>query len=577
MPDMTPTDTAVETTVETAPTETTPAETTPAETAPAPTVRPPQPCGRCATPTQHRRYVHTSGLATTQRSLWCEACVRSNASRCTECTATVAGPSRVSVTTSAYGDTKKYCVACVSRRVENGSIRMDHDDNGTPVLVVASLYIMVIGDMATPDAGTIVRLNTVSTSTCSGHVGRWPGAPTCRVVDAHVVATSDGHIVCTACLPRLPVCTACRTPTGDTRRYAETGTPHPQRQICLSCETARQTAADLATVRIGTYHNTASRGYRPTGQPSTSRRPKTRNNPSPSDGLRFGVELELCVSNAHETRVAGEIRDQLGPLWAGAERDGSVAGIECPTQPGDIDTHRRVWSNFKRPRDAHTNSTCGLHVHMSRSAMTPGQIQRIGYLLNHHADASQWDRVFRRQPGTYCQRSSHGMAYWVNGGSREKYSITNLAPSRTIEIRQPAGTLNGPTIAATVEILWCVYLYTLSGNPGAVYSRSAGLSWDGLIRWLTTDPMARSESKLARAYLCRIGLLTAPVRKGPTPPVDTSRDGIEVYSPSGGYVAPNWEALRFYDAVPFQGREPVPNAWDDMDIDDAGPDGLIAF
>jgi hypothetical protein len=196
-------------------------------------------------------------------------------------------------------------------------------------------------------------------------------------------------------------------------------------------------------------------------------------------------------------------------------------------------------------------------------------------MLNHHADAALWDRFFRRAPTPYCARNPKPFAFFAAGGQREKYSIVNNSPSRTIEIRQPAGTLNGKTIAATVEMLWCLYLYTSPGQPGAAYTRAGGLSWSGLIRWITTDPMARAESKFVRPYLQRRGLLARAEK-----PTDDTGDGTgdgPTYVAPGTEFAPNWDTFRAYIAVGATSSDPDPDGLDDMDIDDAGPDGTIAF
>lgn len=65
--------------------------------------------------------------------------------------------------------------------------------------------------------------------------------------------------------------------------------------------------------------------------------------------MRFGVELEMVTSDPNAAATA--VRDQLGELWAGAERDASVAGVECPTQPATIEEHRKAWPNFRLRRE----------------------------------------------------------------------------------------------------------------------------------------------------------------------------------------------------------------------------------
>ena len=511
-----------------------------------PVTQPPRPCTRCATPTEKRRYVIVSHDPTAKRGLWCAACVNAKSTRCRATGAVVDTAVALYVTIDTYGSRSTYSPQAADDAVTAGSIVWVAPSSGGAQLCVRSIVHVVVDDVVNAPSSVRYSLSVSGLWPCSGHASRHGTDPTRENWVSQVTPVDDGdHSVCAACLPMLARCQICSSPyVGHASVLANT--PHPRLAVCRTCAAThdRDRSRRVGPVNVGSYHSTGNQGYRPVGASSISQRPTV--NGVSSDVMRLGVELEMVTANPSAAATA--VRDQLGNMWAGAERDASVSGVECPTQPATIDEHRRIWPNFRAPSGTTVDRTCGLHVHMTRKAMSRGQVARISYLLNHHVDAAHWDTFFRRPAGNYCLRRTHGIAWHAIGGNNERYSVVNLTPSRTIEIRQPAGSLRGDTILATVEMLWCVYLYTLPGNPGSCYTRSAGLSWEGLIKWLCSDPMARSESRNARKYLVKRGLLPQP-KKG----ADTDDDDGEGDIPpdgAGRYVpapAPiNWDTLHYY-------------------------------
>ena len=189
----------------------------------------------------------------------------------------------------------------------------------------------------------------------------------------------------------------------------------------------------------------------------------------------FGVELE--IDGAGEDSYNAEQVLKLanrGDEYIYCKHDGSLdEGFEIVTHPMTLDFQERSmpWLDLVRKAvsmgyTSHQANTCGLHVHVSRTAFGDYEdqqdavIARILYFFEKH-----WEELlkFSRRTETQLQRWAARYGYkehpkeildqakkGYNGG---RYTCVNITNDDTIEFRMFRGTLKYNTIIATLQMV----------------------------------------------------------------------------------------------------------------------------
>ena len=235
--------------------------------------------------------------------------------------------------------------------------------------------------------------------------------------------------------------------------------------------------------------------------------------PSPifyGEGKRFlGVELEVDVGghgdeNAEELQnIANYPNEQIY-----IKSDGSIDdGFEIVTHPMTLDYHMNqfCWSEIlhravQMGYRSHQTSTCGLHVHVSRTGLGNSYeeqettISRILFFVEQH-----WNELLR-----FSRRSEYSMNRWAARHGYEhdpkklldkaksdynRYVAVNLLNSNTIEFRLFRGTLKLNTILATLQLVnaICETAIRLSDSGLQALSWSefvSGIEYPELIQYL---------------------------------------------------------------------------------------------
>jgi len=153
------------------------------------------------------------------------------------------------------------------------------------------------------------------------------------------------------------------------------------------------------------------------------------------------------------------------------KHDGSLNnGFEIVTHPMTLDYHitKMPWANVLNEAKrigylSHQAGTCGLHVHINRSAFGSTEkeqdevIARILYFFEKH-----WEELLK------FSRRTHKQLQWANRyglkehpqeilkhakGDQERYTCVNLTNYHTIEFRVFRGTLKLNTLLATLQLL----------------------------------------------------------------------------------------------------------------------------
>jgi hypothetical protein len=178
-----------------------------------------------------------------------------------------------------------------------------------------------------------------------------------------------------------------------------------------------------------------------------------------SNRLYEGFELEL----ESPREPAGEVAQNLIDNFDADEdvfyckHDGSLDdGFEIVSHPMTLRAHKtQDYENIlKSLKDAgcksHNTTTCGLHVHVSRSFFTQSEMVKLGLFV--YFNRSRLETFARRTESSYAKfKPLNRSNYLESAESRERYEAINFEPYHTIEFRLFKGTLNYETFMATLE------------------------------------------------------------------------------------------------------------------------------
>ena len=186
---------------------------------------------------------------------------------------------------------------------------------------------------------------------------------------------------------------------------------------------------------------------------------------TPPGDLFSGVELEIDTQMVPGDRndVAAVCLKRLGNDFAIAKRDGSIQGFEVVSAPASMAVHYERWPKLfdKVPRGLRSwdGDNCGMHVHMSRNALTPLTIQKMKYFLSHPGNNSFITLIAGRSSNRYCQKQ--GIKPEIYNRS-DRYVALNLLNAKTVEYRIFRGTLKKGTFFKNLEFCYALPLFCLN-------------------------------------------------------------------------------------------------------------------
>ena len=187
----------------------------------------------------------------------------------------------------------------------------------------------------------------------------------------------------------------------------------------------------------------------------------------------FGVELEIdeggeCESNACAIQGVANRCNELVYI----KHDGSLCeGFEIVTAPLTLRYHldNMPWADVldtakKLGYLSHQASTCGLHIHVNRTAFGETEaeqdecIARVLYFFEKH-----WEELLKFSRRTRDQLDQWAARYGLKEhpkeildhakGNWERYTCVNLTNRHTIEFRMFRGTLKLNTLIATLQLV----------------------------------------------------------------------------------------------------------------------------
>jgi len=162
--------------------------------------------------------------------------------------------------------------------------------------------------------------------------------------------------------------------------------------------------------------------------------------------LYFGIELEY--ESAHKMRktriyTGNKLKDHALMKHDGSLRD----GVEVVSCPAEFDIHKPLYKSFldDLPDNITVSNRTGMHVHVSRNALSPLQEGRIIDFMNRSDNQNFIRKIAMRESNNYQRPYDHSLRTAlrvrkkIKDGeglySYPKYSNLNLSKRYTIEFR----------------------------------------------------------------------------------------------------------------------------------------------
>ena len=293
----------------------------------------------------------------------------------------------------------------------------------------------------------------------------------------------DGELLCPSCLSNQTVyCSCC-----DRRIWTDDNVGTDAQPLCQDCfdDHFERCTTCNALIRRGDTFFREDDPYCQECYHSVCDRDAIHDyyyKPTPifyGDGNRFfGVELEIDGAGEDSDNAAEilHIANAEQPLTY-CKHDGSLdEGFEIVTHPMTLDFHLRSmpWEQIvekakKLGYTSHQAGTCGLHVHINRTAFgSTESTQDAAIARTLFFFEKFWDELLKFSRRTQGQLNQWAARYGYKDQPQEildhaksgrhagRYTAVNLTNADTVEFRMFRGTLKYNTLIATLELLDCI-------------------------------------------------------------------------------------------------------------------------
>jgi len=208
----------------------------------------------------------------------------------------------------------------------------------------------------------------------------------------------------------------------------------------------------------------------------------------------FGIELEVEAREGDRLELAEMMSTAFDSSVLYLKEDGSLSrGFEIVTHPRSLDSWQQFAPSFGAALSrlgaagarAWSESSCGLHVHVSRVAFSgPSHVSRFALL--YARNETGFVNVARRSSGYASFSSLRGGAGVVTKCARSEYAshsdAVNLGWPQTVEVRIWRPSLAVGRVLASVEFVHASMQYTRGLNSRDVVA--GALEWDEFARYV---------------------------------------------------------------------------------------------
>ena len=193
--------------------------------------------------------------------------------------------------------------------------------------------------------------------------------------------------------------------------------------------------------------------------------------------LFYGIELEVeCDEKLNRRAVYAKDILKLFGGFVITKHDGSikdpatgrVVGFEIVTVPASREYQREKWNYFfdNKPKGLRSfdTTTCGLHFHVSRIALTQLQIAKMLLFVNHESNQPFITMIAGRGPNNYCKIQSKAYKDARRGCQhQDRYEALNLHNKDTVELRIFRGTTKRESFFKSLEFYDCLIHFCGNG------------------------------------------------------------------------------------------------------------------
>lgn len=216
----------------------------------------------------------------------------------------------------------------------------------------------------------------------------------------------------------------------------------------------------------------------------------------------IGVELEVEGHSRDPEEAARAIHQSVNGGVFGRhiffERDGSLSsGFEMITHPRSLPAHRELFTFLRDPAlvrglRSHRTTTCGLHVHVSRSGLSNLTIARAVTFVNDSGNDAFITALARRYSSSFCKVVEKDIE--TAHLSADRYEAINLTGRDTIEFRIFRGSLKYEAVVAAIEFSHALLEFCARAETG-----SSSLNARAFLSFCAIH--LEAETRILRAYV----------------------------------------------------------------------------
>ena len=218
----------------------------------------------------------------------------------------------------------------------------------------------------------------------------------------------------------------------------------------------------------------------------------------------YGVELEVerrkdCPNDIAE-RVHNLMHRHLP--FALLKGDGSLSnGFEIVTAPSTLNAHKKYWQPFFDSGDEAINNlkswntdTTGIHVHISKSALSQSNIGKILVFINDEKNEEFINHIAGRNSNQWAKKSPKKISDGMRTDT-DKYEAVNTSHRNSIELRIFRGNLSRIGFFRVLEFVDCLVNFVKNTTPRKLY-------YTDFIKWCEL-PQNRSSYPYFYGWLTR--------------------------------------------------------------------------
>jgi hypothetical protein len=215
------------------------------------------------------------------------------------------------------------------------------------------------------------------------------------------------------------------------------------------------------------------------------------------EGLYLGVELEVLPRDTSGLAARAVLDCVKG--YAILKRDGSIPdrGFEIVSVPATHAWHQTGWDGFfagpAKQLSGWSQKSCGMHVHVSRAAISPLTLGRILVFVNDKNNRGFIDAVAGRGSNSYCMKLDKKLTDGRQRSSSQRFEAVNIETRghATIEFRIFQSNVARPGFLKNIDFVAAICLWSrdasnldLTVNRFVEYVANNAGTYPNLVAWM---------------------------------------------------------------------------------------------